>query len=607
MQMERTHQFRPSEFRFWVALHELTHRAQFQGVPWLRDYFFGLVTELVEQSAPEPGRFGRVVDELLTRKDAGGTLLDERGLLGLFATPEQKVVIDKVQALMSLLEGHGHVVMDRLGHEHLRSQERMSRVLKNRRQDKRTAAFFRITGLEMKLNQYRMGERFIKAVEAEAGWETVAVAFRGVGSLPTPGRDRISPAMVDTRRLTALATGLSKRLRLPDGKLTVALSGGADSAALAYVVVHAGHPVRAIHVNHGLEFSDRLEDAARQIATSLGLDCEIVRALVSPGASPEGQARSARYRALREPTIGEMVLVAHTRDDQAETVMMNLLRGSGLRGLAGIPWFRPTNVYRPMLDIGRSETRELAALAGLAFLDDPMNEAPELTRNSIRLEVLPRLARFNPQLVTSLARMADTVSSETEYLDRQAGAFGVVHDEGMARVPVGAVTTVDRALASRVLLRMVDRFRDHPGLSSDELDRVWRVVLGDSPREELAGGLVASRSGPMLSVGPAVQAALPEEAITLVPGRHKLSTTVLEVQRLDAVCQVAPLGTSWAIFDASASLVAKDSDRGVVVEADGALAWEPWVKRHPVAWYEPKSTGYLSVIATEEVGWTSSR
>lgn len=185
MQMERTHQFRPSEFRFWVALHELTHRAQFQGVSWLRDYFLGLVTELVEQSTAEPGRLSRVLGELMTRKDQGATLLDERGLLGLFATSEQRLVIDKVQALMSLLEGHGHVVMDRVGHQHLRSQERMSRILKNRRQDKRTAAFFRVTGLEMKLNQYRMGERFIMAVENEAGWETVTLAFRGVGSLPT--------------------------------------------------------------------------------------------------------------------------------------------------------------------------------------------------------------------------------------------------------------------------------------------------------------------------------------------------------------------------------------------------------------------------------------
>lgn len=194
MQLERAHQFRPSEFRFWVALHELTHRAQFQGVPWLRDYFMSLVGELVESSKPEPGRMGRVIEELNLRRSTGRPLVDERGLFGLFASPEQHAVVDKVQALMSLLEGHGHVVMDRVGAEHLKSQARMSRVLKGRRQDKRTAAFFRLTGMEMKLKQYKMGERFVLSVEREADWGTVNHAFRGAGSLPTldeidhPGR-----------------------------------------------------------------------------------------------------------------------------------------------------------------------------------------------------------------------------------------------------------------------------------------------------------------------------------------------------------------------------------------------------------------------------------
>jgi coenzyme F420 biosynthesis associated uncharacterized protein len=184
LQMERTHQFKPSEFRFWVALHELTHRAQFQGIPWMRDYFLGLVAELVESARPEPGVLGRVVGELGQRRSAGLPLVDERGLLGLFGSPEQNAVIDKVQALMSLLEGHGHVVMDRVGAERLRSQARMSRVLKGRRQDKRTAAFFRLTGLEMKLKQYKQGERFVLAVEREAGWDAVRIAFRGASSLP---------------------------------------------------------------------------------------------------------------------------------------------------------------------------------------------------------------------------------------------------------------------------------------------------------------------------------------------------------------------------------------------------------------------------------------
>lgn len=184
LQMERNHQFKPAEFRYWVALHELTHRAQFQGIPWMRDYFMSLVDELVESARPEPGVMGRVIEEIGSRRSAGTPVLDERGLLGLFGTPEQNAVVDKVQALMSLLEGHGHVVMDRVGAEKLKTQDRMSRVLKGRRQDKRVAAFFRVTGLEMKLAQYREGEEFVLAVEREAGWDTLGLAFRGSSSLP---------------------------------------------------------------------------------------------------------------------------------------------------------------------------------------------------------------------------------------------------------------------------------------------------------------------------------------------------------------------------------------------------------------------------------------
>lgn len=185
MQLERIHQFRPSEFRFWVALHELTHRAQFQGIPWMRDYFLSLVHDLVVSAKPEPGRMGKVMDEINRRRSAGQPLVDERGIFGLFATPEQNAVFDKVQALMSLLEGHGHVVMDRVGADHLKSQKRMSRVLKGRRQDKLTAAFFRLIGLEMKHKQYQAGERFVLTIEREADRDTLSLAFRGASSLPT--------------------------------------------------------------------------------------------------------------------------------------------------------------------------------------------------------------------------------------------------------------------------------------------------------------------------------------------------------------------------------------------------------------------------------------
>lgn len=183
--LERQHQFRPAEFRLWIALHEATHRAQFVGVPWLRGYFLSLVTGLVEAAAPSPGLLARLLAEALEASRKGRPLMDETGILGLLASPEQRRSLDRVQALMSLLEGHGHVVMDRLGERALRTQARMSSILKARRADPRTQVFFRLTGLEMKMRQYEMGERFIQAVEREAGWTALDRAWLGPEWLPT--------------------------------------------------------------------------------------------------------------------------------------------------------------------------------------------------------------------------------------------------------------------------------------------------------------------------------------------------------------------------------------------------------------------------------------
>lgn len=185
LQMERQNEFRPDEFRFWVALHEATHRMQFQGVPWMRDYFLGLVSELVAATRPEPGRVGRLSQQLREAAESGEPMIDETGLFGLFATPEQRAVIDRVQALMSLLEGHGHVVMDRIGERELVTQGRMSQIIKARRQDPRTQMLMRLIGLELKMKQYEDGARFIDAVERHAGWSALDRAWVSSDNLPT--------------------------------------------------------------------------------------------------------------------------------------------------------------------------------------------------------------------------------------------------------------------------------------------------------------------------------------------------------------------------------------------------------------------------------------
>jgi coenzyme F420 biosynthesis associated uncharacterized protein len=184
--MERTHQLRPSEFRLWIALHEAAHRAQFVGVPWLRGHFLSLVEQMVEAAQPTRlARARKVWERASTARRGEGPFVDERGLMGLFATPEQSAVLDRIQGLMCLLEGHGHVVMDRIGARLLTSQQRMASLLKMRRSDPRTAAFFRLTGLEMKVRQYELGERFVLEIEREAGWSALDKAWQGPEHLPT--------------------------------------------------------------------------------------------------------------------------------------------------------------------------------------------------------------------------------------------------------------------------------------------------------------------------------------------------------------------------------------------------------------------------------------
>lgn len=185
LSMERTNQFSPSDFRMWIALHESAHRAQFVGVPWMRSYFRGLISEMIEHSKSNEGRFGRMYSRVRDARRASEPIIDERGLMGFVASPAQSETLDRVQALMSLLEGHGHFVMDRIGERVLTSQARMSSILKNRRNDPRVQALFRLTGIEMKMKQYDEGEQFIAGVERLAALSLVDTAWESPEALPT--------------------------------------------------------------------------------------------------------------------------------------------------------------------------------------------------------------------------------------------------------------------------------------------------------------------------------------------------------------------------------------------------------------------------------------
>lgn len=184
--LEKRYGFRPGDFRLWIALHEVTHRAQFRAVPWMKSYFMSLVDGAMGLIEPDPKRLVRALERAAECARKGRNPLDDGGIVALFASDEQRVVLDKVQALMSLLEGHGNVVMDRLGKRHVTGQERMSAALKARRQAGGPGAVFRkLVGIEMKMRQYEIGEEFITHLEETVGIDALDAAWRGPDCLPT--------------------------------------------------------------------------------------------------------------------------------------------------------------------------------------------------------------------------------------------------------------------------------------------------------------------------------------------------------------------------------------------------------------------------------------
>ena len=185
--LEKRFAFPPQEFRLWLALHEVTHRAQFTGIPWMREHFVGLVEGAMGAVDLDAKRLMQALTRAVDEIRAGRNPLDEGGLAAVFASPKQREVLDQVAGLMSLLEGHGDVTMDRAGADRIPNAERFSRVLRERRASVQGPARFlqKLIGLESKLRQYEDGERFIEAVEKAGGPELLERAWRGPEWLPT--------------------------------------------------------------------------------------------------------------------------------------------------------------------------------------------------------------------------------------------------------------------------------------------------------------------------------------------------------------------------------------------------------------------------------------
>ena len=282
--------------------------------------------------------------------------------------------------------------------------------------------------------------------------------------------------------ISSYATHLIARTVFPPKgtSLDCAVSGGPDSLALLVLAVTAGCDVTAYHVDHGLRPGS--EDEAHVVAdaaAAVGATFVSLRVDCPPGPNLEARARKARASVLPAG-----VATGHTADDQAETILLNLLRGAGLDGLAGM---RP-GPQHPILAIRRFETEELVDSLHLAVVRDPTNDDPRFRRNRVRRELLPLASEIaGRDVVALLCRQAALIADDADFLGTLSSAIDPTSVPELASAPLAVAR---RAL--RGWLRTMTPDGQPPDAAA--LERIFQVVAGEHVAAEVVGGMRVRRS-----------------------------------------------------------------------------------------------------------------
>lgn len=345
--------------------------------------------------------------------------------------------------------------------------------------------------------------------------------------------------------------------------VVVGVSGGADSVALLHVLLRLasglGLRLHVLHVDHGLrEDSARDGEFVQALGARLGVPVDVVRVRVGAG-SIEAAARSARHGALEAAAdrVGAArIALGHTADDQAETLIMRVLEGTGVRGLAGIPPVRG-RVIRPLLESRHHEAVATLTAAALPWLEDPSNRDVRFFRNRVRHALMPRLIEASGgDVVAHLGRLARCAREALDALDRVAAAelarlareddnALVLSRSGLTVLPRPVAAEVLRAAAARLGSRAPLRAWGHRGL---------RRILADMPprRPFRLGGVVVEVSGDRVRVGSAPAPPLAARDLT-VPGRVELPEIgrALEAVVVAATDYAVPREPDRAAFDAA--------------------------------------------------------
>ncbi len=369
-----------------------------------------------------------------------------------------------------------------------------------------------------------------------------------------------------------------------DATLVVACSGGPDSTAL----LHALHALRSsldlklhvAHLNHDFRGQEAEDDAAfvGNVAEKLGLDSTVDEA--DPIAyqrergisSFEEAAREVRYRFLTNLALSidaDAIALGHTADDQAETILMHIIRGTGLPGLRGMqeltPWSdiprgRTSTLFRPLLKATREETRAYCLDLNIPFREDSTNRCLRFTRNRIRLQLLPVLREYNPQVSQALVRIGRAAAASSEFLDEQLDAHWP------------EITLINR---ESVTLKTSYLRKLHPTLRAMALRRAFAQASGSIRRlseshvrsmlalaqapagktVHLPGGLAMQSTNDWLNIGPLENSATPVETPDYeyklrVPGTTSIPGWIITAETVLSTIDPRTLAPTAALFDA---------------------------------------------------------
>lgn len=271
------------------------------------------------------------------------------------------------------------------------------------------------------------------------------------------------------------------------------VSGGMDSMVLLDLMHSACRPLDlklgVIHVDHGLRKGESVQDArfVQKRCQELSVRFHLVELKMTPGmANVEEEARTRRYDAIHACMQDHgyaFAATGHSLDDQAETILYRIIRGTGIRGLAGMEFMRPDGIIRPMLGIKRSHVAEYARLQGIPYKSDTTNDDTRLARNNIRADIIPLLEKINPQAVRSIASLANIAREEGAALEKMAIALeqgSIVFDWVMIKAfRADEVRTAPDAVIKRFLIHIISWFINEPrGIDAIQIDAALEVLKG---------------------------------------------------------------------------------------------------------------------------------